>query len=279
MRGPVILPRSRSIRMYGLEKIDVVRPTKAVSATRNTLSGSTKKSLSSAKNGPCATVCAASSMAAAKVRELNPTLRFGAKWCCPPSARHPPATSGMPRTSSRTQALVIFEFFEVANVQTIELLANLEHEDAQDQDAHQHVQPDAELDDHRHAIGGGGGGKEQSVFHRQEADHLRYRLRARNHHHERQQHTGERNAKRAARDRRGELADRRRHVERDNHEHNAHQQGCRNIEQWLDVRLHVQTLYQPIKYPGNQAHLEQQGQRSGNIQVYIGRDKSQYQIG
>ena len=30
------------MRMYGREKIDVVKPTKAVSATRNTLNGSTK---------------------------------------------------------------------------------------------------------------------------------------------------------------------------------------------------------------------------------------------
>ena len=40
------------MRMYGREKIDVVKPTKAVSATRNTLNGSTKNSLPSANSRP-----------------------------------------------------------------------------------------------------------------------------------------------------------------------------------------------------------------------------------
>src|SRR5579864_8627848 len=224
MRGAVILPRSRSMRMYGREKIDVVQPTKAVSATRNTLSGSTKKSLPSANAGPCATVCTASSVAATKVRKLKPTLSSAATWCCPTSARHAPAKSGIAKTTSSTQASVIFEFFKVMNVQTVELLADLEHEHAEDQDAHQHIKSDAEFDDHRHAVRCRSSGKKQAVFHRQEADYLRDRLRARNHHHERQQHAGECDAECAARDRRGELADRRRHVERDDHKHDAYQQ-------------------------------------------------------
>src|SRR5579864_947775 len=201
MRGPVILPRSRSMRMYGREKIEVVQPTKAVSVTRNTLSGSTKKSLPSANAGPCATVCTASSIAAAKVRKLNPTLSSAATWCCPTSARLAPAKSGMAKTSSSTQASVIFELFKVVNIQTVELLANLEHEHTEDQDADQHIESDAEFDDHRHAVRRRSRGKKQAVFHRQEADHLRDCLRARDHHHERQQHAGERNAERAARDR------------------------------------------------------------------------------
>src|SRR3954451_16588372 len=132
MRGPVILPRSRSMRMYGLEKIDVVQPTKAVSATRNTLSGSTKNSLPSANAGPCATVCTASSAAAAKVRKLKPTLSSAAAWCWPTSARQAPAKSGIPKTSSSTQASVILEFFQVMNIQTVELFADLKHEHAED---------------------------------------------------------------------------------------------------------------------------------------------------
>ncbi len=39
-RGGVILPWSRSTRMYGREKIEVVSPTKAVSVTRKTLNAS-----------------------------------------------------------------------------------------------------------------------------------------------------------------------------------------------------------------------------------------------
>ena len=61
------------------------------------------------------------------------------------------------------------------NVQAVELLANLKHEDAQDQNAHQHVEPDAELDDHRHAIGGSRSGKEQLMAQRSLA-HLRSQL-------------------------------------------------------------------------------------------------------
>ena len=52
-RGGVILPWSRSMRMYGRENIDVVRPTKAVSVTRKTFSASMKNSWSQANCGPC----------------------------------------------------------------------------------------------------------------------------------------------------------------------------------------------------------------------------------
>ncbi len=58
----------------------------------------------------------------------------------------------------------------------VELLADLEQEHAEDDHADQHVQGDAELDDHRHAVGGAGGREEEPVFHREEADHLRHGL-------------------------------------------------------------------------------------------------------
>ncbi len=41
-RAAVMRPVSRSMRMYGREKSEVVKATNAVSATRKTLSGSTK---------------------------------------------------------------------------------------------------------------------------------------------------------------------------------------------------------------------------------------------
>src|SRR6266850_364211 len=165
-----------------------------LAAVRYTLTSSTVASVAASMathRMPMLLVRRARSMAAAKVRKLNPTLRCRATGRCPTSARHPPASSGIPKTSSSTQASVIFEFLKVMNVQTVELLADLEHEHAQDQDAHKHIESDAEFDDHRHAVRRRGSSKKQSVFHRQEADHLRYRLRARDHHHERQQHTGE----------------------------------------------------------------------------------------
>src|ERR1700756_4399320 len=123
-------------------------------------------------------------MAKANVRKLNPTLSAGATWCWPTSARQPPASSGIPKTSSSIQASVIFEFFEVVDVETVELLADLEHEHAEYQDADQYVEPDAEFDDHRHAVGRCHRREKQAVFHRQETNHLGDRLRARDHHHE-----------------------------------------------------------------------------------------------
>ena len=56
----VILPWSRSTRMYGREKIAVVRPTKAVSVTRKTFSGSMKNSSFQANSGPSAMTVAVS---------------------------------------------------------------------------------------------------------------------------------------------------------------------------------------------------------------------------
>ena len=68
MRRGVILPCSRSMRMYGREKSAVVKPTKAVSVIRNTFNASTKNQLPSAKRGPDAMTdwvrCAAASSVA-----------------------------------------------------------------------------------------------------------------------------------------------------------------------------------------------------------------------
>ncbi len=82
---------------------------------------------------------------------------------------------GTPSTS------ILLQRLEVRRVQAVELLADLEEEHAEDQHGHQHIQGDAELDDHRHAVGGAHGAEEQAVFHRQESDYLRHRLAARDH--------------------------------------------------------------------------------------------------
>jgi hypothetical protein len=66
----------------------------------------------------------------------------------------------------------------VADVEAVELVADLEEEHAEDDDADQHVEGDAQLDHHRHAVGGAGGGEEQAVLHGEEADHLGNRLGA-----------------------------------------------------------------------------------------------------
>ena len=66
------------MRMYGREKIAVVKPTKAVSATRKTLNGSTKNCRSRTSSGPPTITRAVSATAAANVRKLTATLTAGA---------------------------------------------------------------------------------------------------------------------------------------------------------------------------------------------------------
>src|SRR5512135_482945 len=202
--------------MYGREKSAVVKPTNAVSATRNTLKGSTKKSLSRTSSGPPAITRAVSAAAATNVARLAATLTTGACSRWPTSASSAAPASGMPRTNrisimrlrrpnrgprpcawsapstagarfDRTGSsfLGLLQLLEVLEVEAVELLADLEEEHAEDQHADQHVERDAELDDHRHAVGRAGRGEEQAVLHRQEADHLRDRLAPRDHHQER----------------------------------------------------------------------------------------------
>jgi hypothetical protein len=61
----------------------VVRPTKAVSVTRKTFSGSMKNSSSPATSGPEETTRAVSAHAAAKVAKLKPALMSRANPLCP----------------------------------------------------------------------------------------------------------------------------------------------------------------------------------------------------
>ena len=79
---------------------------------------------------------------------------------------------------------VLFQVFQVVDVQVVELLADLEHEYAEYQDADQDVERDPKFDDHRHAIGGCGRGKKQTILHRQKTDDLRHGFGPRDHHHE-----------------------------------------------------------------------------------------------
>src|SRR5437899_5256354 len=135
--------------------------------------------------GPLSTICAVSTQAARKVPRLKATLTSRALSRWPTSARTKPPANGVARRKANASISVFLQLFEVANVQAVELFANLEHEHAQDQHANQHIQRDAELDHHRHAIGRRCGSKEQAVLHCEEADDLRNRLCARDHHQER----------------------------------------------------------------------------------------------
>src|SRR2546428_3719985 len=174
--------------MYGREKIAVVKPTNAVSATRNTLKESTKKSLPATSIGPSLITRTVSAIDASHVRRLTATLTRDAQARWPTAASSSAPASGKTSTAmvSIIRSLGLFELFEMLQVEAVELLADLEEEHTEDQHADQHIERDAQLDDHRHAVGRAGRGEEKAVFHRQEADHLRDRLAPRDHHQERQ---------------------------------------------------------------------------------------------
>jgi len=147
--------------------------------------------------------------------------------------------------------------------------SNLEEEDAQHEDADQHIQRDAELDHQRHAVGGAGSGKEQAVFHRQEADHLRNRIAPGDHHQESEQHAGHRNPQRRAHHRAGQLGDRQSQVEGKNHQSDTDQHGGWNVDHWFDVTIDIQLLHQPVEEPRHRNHLQHQRQRRRVIQVML----------
>ena len=85
--------------MYGREKIAVVNPTNAVSATRKTLNESTKNCRPSTSCGPSTITRAVSATAAANVRKLTATLTVGAARRSPMTARSAAPASGKPRTA------------------------------------------------------------------------------------------------------------------------------------------------------------------------------------
>ena len=115
--------------------------------------------------------------------------------------------------------------------------------------ADQHVERDAQLDHHRHAVGGAGRREEQAILHRQESDHLRNRLAAGDHHQERQHHARHGDTQCRARDRARELLDRRGEVEGEYDQHDADQHGRRDVEQTFDVPAHVELADQAVQDP------------------------------
>src|SRR3954465_8090158 len=115
--------------------MDVVRPTKAVRGTRKTFRASMENSVFPPSMGPLRTICTVSTQAAMKVPVLNATLMSRALSRCPARASTSPPSRGQAsrkasgwRTASTS---VVFQFFEMADVQAVELLADLEHEHAE----------------------------------------------------------------------------------------------------------------------------------------------------
>src|SRR3972149_5390168 len=144
------------MRMYGREKSAVVKPTNAVSATRNTLNGSTKNCSSSATIGPSATTFAVSNAAAQKVAKLMAALTSGAQRLWPTSASTRPPSSGMPRTRAISKS-VFLELFHVPDLEAVELLADMEKEKAEGKGRGRRSEPHPQSGPQRHAVGRAGG--------------------------------------------------------------------------------------------------------------------------
>src|ERR1700761_7807733 len=150
------------MRMYGRENRDVVHPTNAVSVTRNTLKASMKNCSCPTDKLPRATTLDVSAQAAMNVTDEKPAFASGAQ-------RRPPNTpsisaprSGVARSTTNSTLLVLFESLEILQVQTVELLADLEKEHTEDQHRDQDIERDAQLHHHRHAVSGAHGAEEQA---------------------------------------------------------------------------------------------------------------------
>src|SRR5512139_3081509 len=140
--------------------------------------------------GPAATTSTASSTEATKVPKLISELSSAAQLREPNTASSTPPSSGT-SSSAMSCTSIILQLLHVGDVQAVEGLADLKEEDAEDEGSHQHVQRDA--------LRGAGRCEEQAVLQRQEGDHLRHGLAPGQHHQQRQQHAGQRDADQAAR--------------------------------------------------------------------------------
>src|ERR1017187_1269319 len=114
----------------------VVRPTKAVSATRKTLNASTKNWSWKTRMGPWRSTRRTSSAAATSVEELTATLSSGALRRAPKRASNTNPRRGKPSTASSSKSILL-EVFHVAQIEAPELLADLKEEKAENEDADQ----------------------------------------------------------------------------------------------------------------------------------------------
>src|SRR5215470_10491596 len=109
--------------------------------------------------------------AARNVSRLNATLSCGAKRRAPRTARIEAPARGLPRRRANStlsvspRSGILLQRLEVMQVQAVELFADLEEKDAEYQDRHQHIECDAKLHDHRHAVGRTHCTEEQTILH------------------------------------------------------------------------------------------------------------------
>src|SRR5208337_5648199 len=106
----------------------------------------------------------------------------------PSRARRSATAAARRRAAARappgSRSLALLELFQMLQIEAVELFTYLEEEHAEDKHGDEYVERDAQLDHHRHPVGGAGRSEEQPVLHRQESDDLRNRLAAGDHHQE-----------------------------------------------------------------------------------------------
>src|ERR1035437_9340973 len=92
------------------------------------------------------------------------------------------ARSGGPRSNDRvsiSMAMVsVPKMLQLLDVDRVERLVNVVHEDLHPQEPHQRVEEHADLDQQRHAVGADHGEQGDRVLEHEKADHLRNRLPA-----------------------------------------------------------------------------------------------------
>src|SRR5665647_102959 len=108
---------------------------------------------------------AVSAAEASSVARLMTRFSSGAKRRWPVSANNALPNNGIPSSNSISMS-VFLELFHMPYFQTVERLADLEEENAENEHADQHIQRNPQFHHHGHAISGAGGGEEQAVFHR-----------------------------------------------------------------------------------------------------------------
>ena len=120
--------------MYGREKSEVVKPTNAVSVTRNTLSGSTKNCPRQTSIGPVGDDVGGEPARGDEGREAEAAaFASGALSRSPSDASSSAPASGMPSRMTRALHVIVLQLLEVVDVEAVELLADLEEEDAEDE--------------------------------------------------------------------------------------------------------------------------------------------------
>jgi len=152
-------------------------------------------------------------------------------------------------------------------VEAVELFTNLKEEDSENKDRNQEIECNAQLDHHRHSVGGTGCSQEEAVFHGKKSNHLGNGLAPRDHHEEGEQNDSKSNADRMSGDGCGEEADWLGEAKREDHKHQPDEHGDRNVDQALIVLLGPQPLDQCMKNQGQGDDLEDQCERCREIEL------------